>query len=100
MQCNQTFLHTTTEEVVLQNTKNLILSLLLLVLLTSFASAQEAGTFHVFPRVVAGELSDGSERGTFFLATNVDGRPTTCIVKPIGMPDTMIDNGEVLSLPS
>ena len=84
----------------MQNTKNLILSLLLLVLLTGIASAQEAGTFHVFPRVIAGELPDGSERDTVFVATNVDGRPTTCIVKPIGMPDTMIDNGGVLSLPS
>ena len=84
----------------MQNTKNLILSLLLLVLFTGFALAQGAGTFHVFPRVVAGELVDGSERGTLFLATNVEGRPTTCIVKLIGMPDTMIDNGGVLSLPS
>ncbi len=84
----------------MQNTKNLILSLLLLVLFTGFASAQGAGTFHVFPGVIAGELVDGSERGTLFLATNVDGRPTTCIVKLIGMPDTMIDNGGVLSLPS
>ncbi len=84
----------------MQNTKNLILSLLLLVLFTGFALAQEAGTFHVFPRVIAGELVDGSERGTLFLATNVEGRPTTCIVKLIGMPDTMIDNGGVLSLPS
>ncbi len=84
----------------MQNTKNLILSLLLLVLFTGFALAQEAGAFHVFPRVIAGELVDGSKRGTLFLATNVEGRPTTCIVKLIGMPDTMIDNGGVLSLPS
>ena len=82
----------------MQNTKNL--SLLLLVLLTDFGSAQEAGTFHVFPMVIAGELGDGSQRDTVFVATNVDGRPTTCIVQPIGMPDTGIDNGGVLSLAS
>jgi len=72
----------------LQNTKDLILSLLLLVLLTGFASAQEAGTFHVFPMVTAGELSDGSEWDGSFIATNVDGRPTTCSLELIGMPLT------------
>ncbi len=75
----------------MQNTKNLILSLLLLVLLTSFASAQEAGTFHVFPMVTAGELDNGSEWDGTFIATNVDGRPTTCSLELIGMPLTNID---------
>jgi len=72
----------------LRNTTDLILSLFLLVLLTGFASAQEAGTFHVFPMVTAGELPDGSEWDGSFIVTNVDGRPTTCSLELIGMPLT------------
>ncbi len=72
----------------MQNTKNLILSFLLLVLLTGFTLAQEAGTCHVFPVVTAGELSDGSEWDGSFVTTNVDGRPTTCSLELIGMPLT------------
>ena len=77
----------------MQNTKNLILSLLLLVLLPSFASGQHpsqevAETFHVFPMVTAGELADGSEWDGAFGVTNVDGRPTTCSLELIGMPET------------
>ncbi len=75
----------------MQNTKDLILSLFLLVLLRGFASAQEAGTFHVFPMVTAGELSDGSEWDGTFVATNVDGCPTTCSLELIGMPLTNIE---------
>ena len=63
-------------------------------------AAQEAGTFHVFPLVIAGEDEDGSESDGAFFVTNVDGRPTTCTVELIGMPDTIIDGGGVVSLAS
>ena len=85
----------------MQNTKNLILSLLLIVLLPSFASAQQAGTFHVFPMVTAGELADGTEWDAVFFATNVDGRFTTCGLELIGMPLTDLDaTGSLASLGS
>ena len=53
---------------------------------------QNAGTFHLFPMYVAGKFDDGSERDGGFLATNVDGRPTTCTVELIGMPNTIFDD--------
>ena len=61
---------------------------------------QNAGTFHLFPMYVAGKFDDGSERDGAFFATNVDGRPTTCTVQLIGMPNTIFDSGGegVLSL--
>jgi hypothetical protein len=60
--------------------------------LSSFASAQEAGTFHVFPMVMAGVFSDGSELDIVFIATNVDGRPTACTVELVDMlPTTEIE---------
>ena len=58
---------------------------------------QNAGIFHLFPLVIAGELDDGSERDGAFFATNVDGRPTTCALVLIDMPDTDLEGGGSLA---
>jgi len=64
--------------------KRIILSLMLLGVTPVELRSQGAATFHVFPQIADGVLSDGTGYVSLVLATNVSTQPARCTLRPYG----------------
>src|SRR6266581_3169604 len=64
--------------------KRIILSLILLGVTPVELRSQGAATFHVFPQIADGVLSDGTGYVSLVLATNVSTQPARCTLRPYG----------------
>jgi hypothetical protein len=53
--------------------------------------AQGAATFHVFPQIADGNVSDGTYYQTYVLLTSVSAQPATCTLRFYGVPISRLD---------
>jgi hypothetical protein len=77
------------------------IALMLVVLSATYAdlNAQAPGTFHVFPQMADGLLSDGSSYFSTLVAINVGTQAATCTLRPYGGVASHIRGSMTLTVP-
>jgi len=81
--------------------KKIVLMLVVLMVSATYAdlNAQATGTFHVFPQVADGLLSDGSSYFSTLVAINVGTQAATCTLRLYGGVATHIRGSLILTIP-
>src|SRR5437867_3393652 len=81
--------------------KKIILSLTILGVMPVEVRSQGAATFHVFPQIADGVLSDGTGYTSILLATNVSPQPARCRLQPYGRGlDSRFSGSSTFTLPT
>jgi hypothetical protein len=78
----------------------LVLALVLLSATFVELRAQSTATFHVFPQVADGFLSDGSAYYSTVVAVNVGNNPATCTIRFYGAASNRITGSPTLTIPA
>src|SRR5437867_11806059 len=81
--------------------KKIILSLTILGVMPVEVRSQGAATFHVFPQIADGVLSDGTGYTSILLATNVSPQPARCRLQPYARAsDSRSSGSSTLRMPT